>query len=71
MNPSPRPGLLHENVVDYSCSLIADILIFMIKSIYFFAEMVFLTMLPNRLRKVKVSKYEFNLSNTSFEKWRI
>lgn len=50
-----NPGLIHENVVEYSFSLIADVLIFLIKSIYFFAETVFLTLLPNRLRKMKVS----------------
>lgn len=49
------PGLIHDNVFDYVYSLVIDILIFTIKSIYFFAETVFLTLLPDRLRKMKVS----------------
>lgn len=48
------PGLIHDNPFDYFWSLIVDVVIFMIKSIYFFAEMAFLTILPNRLRKMKV-----------------
>lgn len=50
-----NPGLLHDNTIDYVWSLIVDTFIFIIKSIYFFAEMVFLTILPTRFRKLKVS----------------
>lgn len=50
-----NPGLIHDNLFDYVYSLVIDILIFTIKSIYFFAETVFLTLLPDRLRKMKVS----------------
>lgn len=49
-----NPGLIHDNTFDYVYSLIFDIFVFMIKSIYFFAETVFLTVLPNQLRKKKV-----------------
>lgn len=50
-----NPGLIHDNLFDYVYSLVIDILIFTIKSIYFFGETVFLTLLPDRLRKMKVS----------------
>lgn len=50
-----NPGLIHDNAFDYVYSLVVDILIFLIKSMYFLAETVFLTILPNRLRKMKVS----------------
>lgn len=50
-----NPGLIHDNAFDYVYSLVVDILIFIIKSMYFLAETVFLTILPNRLRKMKVS----------------
>lgn len=51
-----KPGLIHDNFFDYVYSLVVDILIFIVKSIYFFAETVFLTILPNKLRKMKVSR---------------
>lgn len=47
-------GLIHDNLFDYFYTLIVDILIFTIKSIYFFAETIYLTILPNKLRKLKV-----------------
>lgn len=50
-----NPGLMHDNSVDYVYSLIVDVFIFMIKSIYFFAETVFLTLMPDSLRNKKVS----------------
>lgn len=50
-----NPGLIHDNAFDYVYSLVVDVLIFIIKSVYFLAETVFLTILPNRLRKMKVS----------------
>lgn len=50
-----NPGLIHDNVFDYVYTLVIDILIFTVKSIYFFAETVFLTLLPDKLRKMKVS----------------
>lgn len=56
-----NPGLIHDNMFDYAWSLICDLMIFMIKSIYFFAETVFLTLLPNRLRKMKVSWKELEV----------
>lgn len=48
------PGLIHDNIFEYTYSLVVDLLIFIVKSIYFFAETVFLTILPNKLRKMKV-----------------
>jgi hypothetical protein len=53
-----HPGLIHDNAVDYFCSLIVDTLIFLVKAIYFLGETVFLTLLPDRLRQKKVSDIE-------------
>lgn len=50
-----NPGLIHDNAFDYYYSLVVDVLIFIVKSIYFFAETVYLTLLPNKLRNLKVS----------------
>lgn len=50
-----NPGLIHDNLFDYYWSLIVDVFVFMIKSIYFLAETIFLTILPNKLRNLKVS----------------
>lgn len=47
-------GLIHDNLFDYVYSLIIDVLIFTVKAIYFFAETVFLTILPTRFRTLKV-----------------
>lgn len=49
-----NPGLIHDNLFDYVYSLIIDLFIFMLKAIYYFAETAILTVLPNRLRKMKV-----------------
>lgn len=53
-----NPGVIHENAFDYFYTLIVDVFIFMVKSIYFFAETLFLTILPHRLRNMKVSWME-------------
>lgn len=49
-----NPGLIHDNLYDYFFSLIVDILVFTMKAIYFFVETAYLTILPNKLRKLKV-----------------
>lgn len=49
-----NPGLIHDNMFDYFYSLVVDMLVFMIKAIYFFIETAYLTILPNKLRKMKV-----------------
>lgn len=45
---------LYVNHVEHITSLLMDLLIFWIKSIYFIAESIYLTILPNRFRKLKV-----------------
>lgn len=52
---NPNPGLIHDNAFDYYCSLVVDVFIFLIKSFYFLAETIYLTILPNKLRNLKVS----------------
>lgn len=47
--------LLYESPWERFYSLVIDLLIFLIKSIYYIAESIYLTLLPNRLRKIKVS----------------
>lgn len=56
-----QPGLIDDNFWDYFCSLVVDVLIFVFKSIYFMAETVFLTILPDRFRKMKVSSQRWNI----------
>lgn len=50
--------LLYESPWENFYSLVIDLLIFLIKSIYYIAESIYLTLLPNRLRKIKVSTLE-------------
>lgn len=45
---------LYVNHVEHITSLLMDLLIFWIKSIYFIAESMYLTLLPNKFRKLKV-----------------
>jgi hypothetical protein len=48
-------GLISENSFEYYYTLVVDILIYTIKSVYFLLETIFLTLMPDRLRKKKVS----------------
>lgn len=48
------PGLIHDNAFDYFTSLLIDIIVFTLKSIYYLIETIYLTLLPKRLRKLKV-----------------
>lgn len=50
------PGLIYENPLEYVYTLLLDILVCTVKSIYFLLETIFLTLLPDRLRKKKVMK---------------
>jgi hypothetical protein len=50
-----KPGLIHDNYFEYFYTLVVDVLIFVVKSLYFFAETIFLTVLPTKFRKLKVS----------------
>lgn len=63
-----NPGLMHSNPVDYVYSLIVDVFIFLIKSIYFFAETVFLTITPYSLRSKKVSTRVGNQAELQWKK---
>lgn len=37
-------------------TLVVDVLVFFMRSIYFILESIYLTLLPNRFRKLKVSE---------------
>lgn len=50
---------LYVNHVEHITSLLVDLLIFWIKSIYFIAESMYLTILPNRFRKLKVNNFKW------------
>jgi len=45
--------LLYESAWEAAYSLVIDLLIFFVKSIYFIAETIYYTILPERLRKLK------------------
>uniref|UniRef100_A0A336MF17 Short-chain dehydrogenase/reductase 3 n=1 Tax=Culicoides sonorensis TaxID=179676 RepID=A0A336MF17_CULSO len=45
--------MLYESAWEHFYSLLIDLLIFFVKSIYFIGESIFLTLLPNKLRKLK------------------
>jgi hypothetical protein len=49
--------MMYENPLEYIYSLIIDLLIFFVKSIYFLAETIYLTLLPDKFRKLKVIIY--------------
>lgn len=51
--------LLYENWFERFYSLLLDLLIFFAKSIYYTAESLYLTLLPDRFRKIKVSAMNF------------
>lgn len=51
----PRQSeMMYENPIQHISSILVDILIFWIKSIYFIAESIMLTLIPDRYRKLKV-----------------
>ncbi|CAO1399159.1 unnamed protein product [Diamesa tonsa] len=45
--------VMNDNYFDYVVSLIVDVFMFTIKSIFIFAETLYLTILPDRFRKLK------------------
>lgn len=47
-------GLIHESIFEYMWTLIVDIFICTIKSFYYLAEAIFLTLLPDKFRTKKV-----------------
>lgn len=46
--------VMNDNYFDYVVSLIIDVFMFTIKSIFILAETLYLTLLPDRFRKMKV-----------------
>lgn len=57
------PGLIYDNPFEYFTTLILDLLIFHVKAIFYFLETVYLTLLPRRLRKLKVKLASTNFSH--------
>lgn len=51
--------MLYENVFERIYSLLLDLLIFLIKSLYYIGESLYLTLLPDRFRQMKVSAMNF------------
>lgn len=49
------PELLYENLWEHIYSLFLDVIIFFVKSVYFIAESIYLTLLPDKFREKKVS----------------
>lgn len=47
--------MMYENPIQHISSILVDILIFWIKSIYFIIESIVLTLVPDRYRKLKVN----------------
>lgn len=47
------PGLIYDHPLEYLYTLVIDILVCTVKSFYFLLETIFLTLLPDRLRKKK------------------
>lgn len=48
---------MYGSVLEEITTLFVDTLVFLFKSIFFLLETLYLTLLPNRFRKFKVSKY--------------
>ena len=46
--------MMYENPLEYVYSLIVDLIVFFVKSVYFWAETIVLTLTPYQLRKLKV-----------------
>lgn len=50
----PTPGLLYQDYGDHIKSLLWDFLVFAIKSFIYILEAIYLTIIPDRFRKLKV-----------------
>ncbi|KFB46438.1 AGAP008125-PA-like protein [Anopheles sinensis] len=50
--------MLYENPLDHFLSLLIDLLIFSVKSVYYVLETIVLTLTPYQFRKLKVSVCE-------------
>ena len=46
--------MMFDNPIEYVYSLIVDLVIFIVKSVYFWGETIVLTLTPYSLRKLKV-----------------
>ena len=51
--------VMNDNYFDYVVSLIIDVFMFGMKSIFILAETLYLTLLPDRFRKMKVQTKVF------------
>lgn len=56
-NTNMADNMLYESAWEHFYSLLIDLLIFFIKSIYYIGESIFLTLVPSKLRKIKVSRF--------------
>lgn len=54
-------GTMYDSYLEHFTSLFVDIFVLWIKSIYFILETIYLTILPNRFRKMKVQSKIFKL----------
>lgn len=49
-----KPGLLYTDYREHLQNLIKDVFIFALKSILYICETIYLTLIPDRFRKLKV-----------------
>lgn len=61
-----QAGLINDNIFEYVWTLIVDVIICSVKSLYFLAETIFLTLLPDKFRTKKVSIFGFNIEVNFF-----
>lgn len=54
-----KPGLLYTDYREHITNLAKDLFIFAIKSFLYICETIFLTLIPDRFRKLKVKEYNF------------
>lgn len=47
-------GTMYESRLEHFTSLFVDLIVFWAKSIFYILETIYLTILPNRFRKLKV-----------------
>lgn len=51
-----KPGLLYTDYREHITNLAKDLFIFAIKSFLYICETIFLTLIPDRFRKLKVKE---------------
>lgn len=50
--------MMFDNPFEYVYSLIVDLVIFLVKSLYFWGETIVLTLTPYKFRKLKVGCFD-------------